>query len=368
MIDENAKNFLEELYDSVNESLDDLSTNLSQKQLEWVNKIVEKEENQKAVFTIVISSLTYKSLYPEQDVRLHKKKFEKGYSGRSFDTKNVTPFLQKKNFRGFMKESGWLTRSLEQVAPFNLDFPGSIRNNDVKNAFLQILNDVEENKVNPIQYLEIILKKSIIERNKTIDLINPIESESNYNIEDTIKMLHDHFYFKYQSGGASILPVIAIYSVYECIVDELVRFNGKYLENLASHTSSDRRSGAAGDIMIRNKDDEEIYEVIEVKFGIDIDFQMVNLAYNKIKSTNIQRYYILTTGKIDDDNEINELIKKAQNEHGVQIILNGIFPTIKYYLRLIKNTDEFINNYIENLESNTELNYEHKESWNKILE
>ena len=44
---------------------------------------------------------------------------EGGYSGRSFDTKYITPFLKQKRFLGAMKESGWLTRSLEQNIPSN---------------------------------------------------------------------------------------------------------------------------------------------------------------------------------------------------------------------------------------------------------
>jgi DNA (cytosine-5)-methyltransferase 1 len=81
----------------------------------------------------------------------------------------------------------------------------------------------------------------------------------------------------------------------------------------------------------------------------------------------MQRFYILTTGDINNDGRIDNLINKAKNEHGVQIILNGIFPTIKYYLRLISNTDDFIEYYLKNLELNSGLDYEHKISWNDIL-
>jgi DNA (cytosine-5)-methyltransferase 1 len=65
--------------------------------------------------------------------------------------------------------------------------------------------------------------------NKTVELINPIDSESQYSIDDIVHMLYEHFYFKYNSRGTSILPVIAIYSLYECIINELNRFKGKYL-------------------------------------------------------------------------------------------------------------------------------------------
>lgn len=43
---------------------------------------------------------------------------------------------------------------------------------------------------------------------------------------------------------------------------------------------------------------------------------------------------------------------------GGQVIINGIFETIKYYLRLLENTDIFLKKYINNLEVNNQINYE----------
>ena len=68
----------------------------------------------------------------------------------------------KAKFRRFaMAESGWLTRSLEQPYPYTLDYEGKIRNKTVKDAFLQILNDIEENKADPKKYLQAIFSALI---------------------------------------------------------------------------------------------------------------------------------------------------------------------------------------------------------------
>lgn len=56
-----------------------------------------------------------------------------------------------------MKESGWLTRSLEQNIPYELDFPGKIQNKNVKVAFLNILNDVEVNGADSEKYVTAIM-------------------------------------------------------------------------------------------------------------------------------------------------------------------------------------------------------------------
>ena len=65
--------------------------------------------------------------------------------------------------------------------------------------------------------------------------------------------------------------------------------------------------------------------------------------------------------------KINKFIEKVYEEYGCQIIINGVFDSLKYYLRLLTDTDEFITYYTKNLQENTELNYEHKIAWNRII-
>ncbi len=75
---------------------------------------------------------------------------------------------------------------------------------------------------------------------------------------------------------------MAIYSIYECIIEELKRFNNKKLEPLGSHTSSDRSSGDAGDIVVRDSNTNLLYEVVEVKFDIPVDKYMIYDTYKKL--------------------------------------------------------------------------------------
>lgn len=361
--------FLEEKYNEA-EKINKLEdTGLTANQIKMVKTVVDKEETFKGVFTVLLTSVVYKCLHPKQDVRRHQANMENGYSGRSFDTKYVTPFLKQKRFLGAMKESGWLTRSLEQNIPYDLDFPGKIQNKDVKAAFLNILHDVEENGADPEKYVIAIMAYSIkCKKDKTVILVNPIKKETSLTINEIMDSLHKHFYFPYKSRGAAILPVVALYSVYQCITEELKRFEGKTLDKLASHNSCDRSSGETGDIVVRNDADNSIYEVIEVKFDIPINAIMVEDAYKKISDKPVQRYYLLSTVATNEDERvaIDELICKIREEHGCQIIVNGVFPTLKYYLRLLDNTDVFVERYVKNLSDNTEINFEHKIAWNKV--
>lgn len=55
------------------------------------------------------------------------------------------------------------------------------------------------------------------------------------------------------------------------------------------------------------------------------------------------------------------------NKHGCQIIINGLIPTLKYYLRLIEDLNMFIINYSKAIESDNELQKVHKEKWNELI-
>ncbi|MFM1538231.1 DNA cytosine methyltransferase, partial [Helcococcus bovis] len=326
------KQYLENLYKESLEIVDINSLELDEDQLTNINNIVSKEETFKGVYTVLLTSLVYKSIFPNQDIRYHQANMQNGYSGRSFDTKYITPFLKSKRFAAAMKESGWLTRSLEQNIPYTLDYPGKINSRVVKKSFLHILNDIQTSKNNNLSksYIIALFKKSIDEKAKrAVVLINPIKKESVYTIQEIIDLLNKHFYFKYKSRGASILPVVALYSIYECIIDELKRFNGKKLQNLASHNSSDRSSGATGDIVVFDEKSNDIYESVEVKFDIPVSELMVFDAYKKFANTKIQRYYILSTeSMVDSEVEaIHNLVQKIKEEHGCQVIINGVFPT-----------------------------------------
>ncbi len=362
--------FLEEVYQKALDNSVNPESNLTNEQVSHIKKIAEFEETCKGVYTVLFTSLTYKSLYSSQDVRYHQSNMDNGYSGRTFDTKYVTPFLKSKQLPGAMKESGWLTRSLEQNLPYNLDYPGKINNKAVKEGFLFLMDCIEKTNTDPKELLILLLKESLLNKSKkVVTLINPIQKESQLNIEQILKMLHDHFYFKYKSRGASILPVVAMYSIYQCLIKEISRFNDKKLESLASHTSCDRSSGTTGDIVIRNSDNS-LYEVLEIKFDIKIDLITLSDAYKKFGATEIQRYYLLSTigNETSQRGDFLNAINDIRNEHGCEVIIDNLFKTLEYYLRLLKNTDDFLNNYITNLESNTEINYEHKISWNKILQ
>jgi len=348
---------------------------LKKKQREWLVKIADKSESLKAVVTALTTSLVKKIEIPEQDIRYHKEELKGGYSGRTFDTKYITPFF-KENFRRLaMKESGWLTRSIEQPHSFTLDFPGKIRDKAVKEAFLQILNDVEENKADPQKYLTGLFV--LLVHQMVINRIKPVRHilSKKLPIDSIIKCLISHFFRKYYVSGASRLPVIAIYSIYEILIRNVTRYSGKKLKPLRSHISSDMRAGGIGDIEIVDEKNK-YFEAVEIKHNIPIDAIIIGDAYEKFKYTPITRYYLLTTAEPNiregEERKTKNLISEIKIEHGCEIIVNGIIPSLKYYLRLLQNPIDFVERYTINLElefsKTTEIKNEHIKAWRKILQ
>lgn len=337
--------------------------------IEKTKVLIENEETHKGVFTAYISSLTYKSLHPNQDIRYHKIDLPGGYSGRSFDTKYVTPFLKENHFAGAMKESGWLTRSIEQDAPFDFNFPGKIQKQDVKDAFLWLLDYVEKNPEKAENMLICILYFSIIENETRNNIVvKPVIRESDFQIPIIIGLLRNYFEYQYKTRGASILPVVCMYSLYELLVNEVERFSDCQLDKLASHNSSDRSSGETGDIVIRKRQDNSLYEVLEIKFGIKPDSIMIHDIFKKISQTTVQRYYLLSTvfPDIEELPKMHEKIEEIAEKHGCQIIVDNLYETISILLRVLKNPTDFINRFVNNIQTSTEINSEHKLAWNII--
>ncbi|MDE0015366.1 MAG: DNA methyltransferase [Candidatus Poribacteria bacterium] len=378
----NVRAILEYAY-QVAESGDNTHSELSGPQQRWVETIVEKAESQKAVLAVLITSLTKKIETPTQDVRYHKTELPNGYSGRSFDTSYVTPFIAEKFQRFAMKSgSGWLTRSLEQAHPYTLTYPGRILNKTVREAFLQILHDIEENQTAPKKYLYAIFAALINLMEKATGQLGlweksdegsaQIPQSDTITIDNIVNLLNYHFSFNYRVAGASRLPVLAVFSAYEVLMS-IERYEGKMLSPLKSHTTSDTKSGGIGDIEVLDEN-EDFFEAVEIKHNIPISPDLVQGAYQKFAETSASRYYLLTTAEpnVDDPKTVDQLVRKIHRQHGCEVIVNGIIPSLKYYLRLLSNPKLFLDRYSKNLKldfkQSTDIKEIHLRYWNELLE
>jgi len=355
------------------ESLEKLLAGLPNESIQNLRTVVENAETQKAVLGVTLTSLVYKVYDPKQDIRKHQEGMKGGYSGRTFDTKYVTPFLKDKFPHFAMAESAWLTRSLEQPRPFNLNYAGKIRNTALKAAFLKILDQIQSDSALAPKFLVALMGLMLEATAKDDALFAKVRVSSGVTISKIIDAFNLHIRHDYGKGvvGTARLPVLAIYSVYNLLMPDVKRYTGKILVPLESHTSPDSRSKSLGDIDVNNPDNT-CFESVEIKHNKPITADMVGVAYRKIRNTNIDRYYILTTSEPNFDNyeSVMQEIEKYKKVHPCQIIVNGVIPSLKYYMRLISNPQDIINEYTKWLEFEYQrasgIKREHLRFWQEI--
>lgn len=330
--------------------------------------IEEKIESQKGIYTVLITLAVYKSLNPSQDIRNHQENMKGGFSGRSIDTKHITPTLKSLGLTS-MSESGWLTRSLEQPYPYNSDYNGKIGNGneEIKKAFLTIVDFIQHNPKKSDAIVEFFLSAAESIKKRNAVQIKPISNPEKVTIENVIFSLEKLFSENYNISGGSKLPVIAFHSIYQLLIKEIGRYSGMKLNDLGSHTSSDRTAKTSGDIEIFNNN--ELFESLEIKFNHYIDSHIVNLARDKILRFNPKRYYILSTYPIksEDAHTINTAVIELRESHGCQLIINGLIPTLKYYLRLVKNSQDFLDTFTQMVINDKELKIIHKNKWKELV-
>lgn len=361
----NHKEKLLEIYNN-SFSINDIEINTEIKN--HVDVIGKNIESQKGVYTVLITLGVHKLLFPNQDIRYHQDNMEGGFSGRSIDTKFITPTLKNLGLTS-MSESGWLTRSLEQPYPYNWDYNGKISNRKVKNSFLFIVDFYETKSLLLVRnILRTLLNYSIIIREKNKVEIKPISNPDTVTIEKVINSLTNLFGETFHISGGSKLPVLSFYSIYSILIKEIKRFDGCELKELGFHTTSDKTSKSSGDIEVFRGDD--LIESLEIKYDIDIDSHIVNRVIEKIYKYNPKRYYVLSTGGINQEDYLKIISKvhELKNVHGCQLIINGLVPTLKYYLRLISDVQEFVNTFSQLVISDKELKIIHKTKWKEIYE
>ena len=196
-------------------------------------------------------------------------------------------------------------------------------------------------------------------------------TESNFlSPDEIVDAITRHIFTQYASGAGRI-PVIAIYALYTLLVEESRRYDGTTLVPFAARATMDPRYKALGQVQVLDTHGD-CFEVVEIKHNKPITAGMIDAAYRKIKGQKIDRYYILTTHEpnFDDLDTINARIDAIKKLHPCQIILNGVLPSLKYYLRLVSHPEDFVDIYTETLEDefnrSSGIKHEHLEVWASI--
>ena len=191
-------------------------------------------------------------------------------------------------------------------------------------------------------------------------------------IANIVDILNYHFSCHYQGTGAPRLPVLAVYSAYKLFM-KFERYKGKRLSLLKSHTTLDTTSGGIGDIEVMDENGS-FFEALEIKHNIPISSELVQDAYQKFSETSVSRYYLLTTAEpnVDNAETVNSLVCQIRTQHGCEVIVDGVLPSLKYYLRLLSDPKLFLACYTKNLQldlsQNTDIKRTHLTRWSELLD
>ena len=304
--------------------------------------ISKKSYQIKGIVSVLLTSATYKTLHPNQDIRNHQKGLPSGYSGRSFDTKFIVPFC-KDNGLSSPKESGWLTRSLEQPYSYNFEYKGKI--SKFKDEFLRIIDYIEnKNSEDVLSYLLYHLK------------LNKKKEISHEDIKTKTTLLESlSSIFNIKTKGISKIPVLVIKLLEENIHNTKI--------NSHSHYSSDKSSGELGDIF--NKTTSTFFEI---KHGILYDKYIELDILKKIekdKVFNLYKYYYITTNL----NQSTELKKLSINDSKrIDILITNINSYLSNILFNNNiNKSNFLKSLCDTLEKDSDISNELYNEITKII-
>ena len=99
---------------------------------------------------------------------------------------------------------------------------------------------------------------------------------------------------------------------------------------------------------------------------------MVRALPEKFSGQAVDRYYILSTANPyiakNELDEVMQTVNKVRQQTGCQVIVNGLNQTLRYYLRLVSDSNKFLTNYTEQIQTDLDVKDKHKELWAQILD
>lgn len=338
---------------------------------EGIETIINNLEKCKYLYSILITSLVEKLVHPHQDIRYAQDNLEGvergyGYSNRSTDAAKVTPFLKRHGLTACAASGAESGRNFERPFPYTLDYIARPRGQGNKEAFLGLIHAVQVERVAPMPCIVLLMALDLKNKQKAVYEYPQPKGLTIQQIFEAVIAHHQQA----KGHGRARLPVLAIQAIYQCLSLELSRYANTTLRNPPNrHTANDKK-GWIGDVQIDRLDGSP-FEGVEVKSDISITSDMVSSLLRKFAGQAIDRYYILSTAKqyiaANKMEEVMQEVERIRQQTGCQVIVNGLNQSLRYYLRLISDADQYVKNYTEQIETDSDVQPSHKEIWRQIL-
>ena len=321
-----------------------------------------------AVFTNIVTCLAIKSAMPNADMRYHQTQIQTGtdrpagVNFRGISETVVYPWLSRNRFEG--ARSGWQTRTLERPKPYTLDYDENIAH--VKTEFLAVFDEIEEGGQSAAEALRYLTYKQVVRREEVRITLSIPKTQ---DIVRIVELFRGHFFKSYKGAkGASRLPVLALHAIYGVMAPQLRRYEGTTVQPLKEHSAADSQTGSIGDIEVRRDKSGEVFEAVEVKHSLPITEAVATDVQRKVMDKMVARYYILTTHQnCEPEDRARRVIYNIQAVYDCQVIVNGVIPTIRYYLRLLDDPSAVFPAYVELLQNDNAIAHEHRTGWNKVV-
>lgn len=334
---------------------------------ELAGKVRRIAQQKHAARGVLVTLSVFKVYNPNQDIRCNKAEHPGGFAGRTIDEGATVPFLLSKTLPRSV-QTHWLSQTFSfQNVCWAREMTLRTQPRWLGPTLIDVVNTLEETEgslqaTKARAMATLILYILIDIRNHSEVLLT---KPKGLVIDRVIYLLDRHFRFGYKANSPR-LPQIAVYSMYECLIDSMARYAGLSLDPLARMRAADRKARTVGDIVLRKE--ARPIEAVETKLGVPVGVTVVSEAIEKVRTASVERYLILSTGNIAEDEReaVTRLCLDFRNSNGCEIIVNGLLETIGYYLRLLPDTNGFISKYAERVEKDVDLDYEHRIAWNAI--
>ena len=312
-----------------------------------------------------LTLLAHKSLHPEQDIRQHQSKFPGGFNARSLDTEHTVPFLHRYSLLR-TAESHWMTRTLAN-APYTREHPIPTNPKVAGEALVEAAEQIEV-LADPVAAecaAGLIIFELIAIRNRSkVELTRP----KGRTIDFVVALLNELLARKYEKNSPRV-PQLAVYALYECLVDGVSRYAGHTLDPLMRMKAADRKSGTVGDIVVSKDISGSPVEAVETKLDQPVTTAHISDAVAKLETASVQRYFILSTAgtKSSDRDDIDVMRASFLHRNGCEIIVGDLLETIAHGLRYL-DVDDYINALASRMEIDPDLGYDHRIAWNEVVQ
>jgi len=259
------------------------------------------------------------------------------YSGRTIDTKYITPFRNTLSLP-FISTTAFLTpawRTKNITLAKNVDLKGEPAK--MYADTLQIFDDIEQKRVQAEDVLAEAIRLLLIMRNerdeelkKALATLKKADGEQvALSAETIVTLVEQHI----ASPKASRLPVLVIAAAYSSA--------SKYLQEqvlpLQAHNAADVQTGAWGDVEITLLDDDDVITAYEMKdkrvTKDDIDEISERIAEKSQEGIELNNFIVITTWPIDKP--VQEYAATMyEKTGGIEIAVLDCISFLRYFLHL----------------------------------